>query len=195
MICDGCKRDLECEHVSFLGKEYDLCSFDVLELQRFQDQRASGDCININWGGGKLAPGCWDDIRSILRTYGIHEVLEMGSGLSSELFCIEGVDLVSFDVLDFHIRMLAACSTMKGRAKFHAYEYGQIPPVEEFYPGKRWDFVFVDGPQERSREVRLAMKLSNKLIYLHDPNAGEQSFFPDGDWEQLSIKLFKKRGT
>ena len=204
MNCDVCKRDQGpdgTQPLEFLGKHYNLCPFDQLEVQRFIDSRISGDIININWGGGKLAPGCWEYLREFLRENKIKEVLEFGAGLSSELFFLEGMDLVSFDVLDFHIAMLAKCSSMKAsftginKAKFYAYEYGVPPPVKELYPGRKWDFVFVDGPQERSREVKVAMEVSSKFIFLHDPNMGEQSFFPNEEWEQLSIKLFKKRGT
>ena len=60
--------------------------------------------------------------------------------------------------------------------------------------GRKWDFVFVDGPQERSREVKVAMKVSSKYIFLHDPNFGEQSFFPNEEWVKVgnSDKLFEK---
>ena len=204
MNCDVCRRDQGPEGTTplvVLGKTYNLCPFDQLEVERFVQMRKSGDVININWGGGKLAPGCWENLRELLRKNNIKEVLEFGAGLSSELFFLEGMDLVSFDVLDFHIAMLDRCSSMKAsysgtnKAKFHAYEYGNPPPVETLYPGRKWDFVFVDGPQERSNEVKTAMRVSSKFIYLHDPNMGEQTFFPNEEWEALDMKLFKKRGT
>lgn len=196
MNCEVCKRDEGPDGttpVTCMGKTYNLCSFDQLEIERFIQMRKAGEAVNINWGGGKLAIGCWEDIRRIIRENGIKEILEFGSGLSSELFVNEGLALISFDVLDFHISMLKNC--LRGRADLYAYTYGVPPPVKELYPGKKWDFVFVDGPQERSREVKVAMEVSSKFIYLHDPNMGEQSFFPNEEWEQLSIKLFKKRGT
>jgi predicted O-methyltransferase YrrM len=197
MICDVCKRDQGpngTQPLSHLGKTYNLCPFDQLEVQRFIDMRISGDNLNICWGGGKVCPQSWATIRGYLRKYKISEVLELGAGLSSELFVLEGMDLTSFDVLDFHIRMLANCRSMFGKSKFHAYEYGVPPPVLELYPGKKWNFVFVDGPQERSREVDLAMKVSSHLIYLHDPNMGEQGFFPNAEWEMMpgDNKLFRK---
>ena len=196
MNCEVCKRDQGPDGtnpVVVLGVAYNLCPFDQLEIERFIQMRKAGEAVNINWGGGKLAIGCWDEIRRIIRENGIKEVLEFGAGLSSELFVNEGLGLVSFDVLDFHIAMLKRC--LRGRADLYAYEYGVPPPVKELYPGRKWEFVFVDGPQERSREVRTAMDVSTKFIYLHDPNAGEESFFPNEEWEALSIKLFKKRGT
>jgi len=203
MICDVCKRDQDegTSALVCLGKTYNLCPFDLLEVERFIGSRISGDVININWGGGKLAPGCWENLRELIRKNHISEVLELGAGLSSELFFLEGLDLVSFDVLDFHIAMLAKCSSMrasysgKNKAKFHAYEYGTNPPVMELYPGRKWNFVFVDGPQERSREVWIAMQVSSQFIYLHDPNMGEETFFPNAEWEMVGgdMKLFKKK--
>ena len=195
MICQCCKREIDTETVAFLGKTYNLCPFDMLELQRFQDMRDAGEVININWGGGKINPTCWEQIRDHLRKFKIREVLELGCGLSSELMVTEGIKLTGFDVLDWHIAMLSKVPSMKNLAKFHHYEYGQTPPVGELYPGKKWNFVFVDGPQERSKEVWAAMLYSSQYIYLHDPNFGEQSFFPNVDWEVVpgDNKLFKKK--
>ena len=98
------------------------------------------------------------------------------------------------DVLKEHVVLLAGLDSMKNYATFHHYEYGVEPPVGELYPGRKWDFVFVDGPQERSREVKVAMEVSSKYIFLHDPNFGEQSFFPNEEWVKVgnSDKLFEK---
>lgn len=199
MNCDVCKREQGPDGTTplvVLGKTYNLCPFDQLEVQRFVDARINGCNLNICWGGGKIDINSWATVRGYLRKYKIKEVLELGAGLSSELFVNEGVKLTSFDVLDFHIAMLENNTGMKSMgAKFHDYKYGVPPPVAELYPGKKWDFVFVDGPQERSREVLTAMQVSSQFIYLHDPNSGEQSFFPNQDWEMMpgDLKLFKKK--
>jgi hypothetical protein len=42
------------------------------------------------------------------------------------------------------------------------------------------------------------MDLSNKFIFLHDPNMGEQDYFPNDEWQPIhpkESKLFVKKGT
>ena len=54
--------------------------------------------------------------------------------------------------------------------------------------------VFVDGPHERSKEVKVAMKLAKRFIYLHDPNLGEQTFFPDDNWKLvMGNKMYERK--
>ena len=195
MICSLCGRRGGLK-ATLAGEEYTLCEYDFIDLKRFLDGRKNKESVNIYWGGGKVGLRCWENLRTYLRKFKITEVLEFGSGLTSELFVNEGIKLTSFDVLSNHIDLLANASQMKELAKFHAYEAGKNPPVEELYPGRTWDFVFVDGPQVRGPEVRTAMRVANKYIYLHDPNLGEQDFFPNEDWimDPSHSKLFVKKG-
>ena len=195
MKCPICQRDLE-NKVSFpvtLGdRKLEVCEFDFLKIQSFIDGSINGSVINILWGAGRIGWSDWYYLRGFLRENNIKEVLEFGSGLSSELFIIEGMDLVSCDILKHHIfgfqKHLAYAS-----AVFIPYPDDKtLPDLEARFPGRKWDFVFVDGPQERSKEVRLAMKLSKKFIFLHDPLFGEQSFFPNEEWNQVNSKLFCK---
>jgi hypothetical protein len=199
MKCDVCGCEVVWDNqkkITLAGHEYVLCTWDEGKLQQFLHGCTNHSIINIYWGAGRVCWSSWYSIRDMLRKYQIKEVLELGAGLSSELFVNEGMKLISFDVWKEHIDLLSTHQSMTGHAIFHWYLDRTIPPVEELYPGRKWDFVFVDGPQERSTEVKVAMQVSSRFIYLHDPNMGEQSFFPNDEWQPVDYKdnkLFEKR--
>lgn len=198
MICPVCERDFPVDGlipIKIGSKEYRFCEFDLIKVQTFIDGSINGSVINIAWGAGRLCWSSWNSLRDYLRKYNIKEILEFGTGLSSELFLNEGLDLISCDIMKEHIAVFKKHLGYR-QATFIPYSDDKtLPDIEAMYPGRKWDFVFVDGPQERSKEVQLAMKLSNKFIYLHDPNLGEQSFFPNEAWVPVNgrdDKLFHK---
>jgi len=192
MKCDICGAEGIYETITVNNTKYSLCEYDLIFTERILHSRQCGEMLNIAWGDGRVNFGCWALIRDILRKNNITEVLELGAGLSSELFALEGMKLTSFDVLPNHIKLLQNLNPIKHTANFHHYEYGVAPPVKELYLNKTWDFIFVDGPQERSREVKVAMEVGTKFIFLHDPNMGEQNFFPNDQWKEVSHKLYEK---
>lgn len=186
------------EKVHLCNDKYTLCGWCEFRVKQYIDGNITSSIINIYWGAGHVCWSSWNSLRDIFRKYEIKEILELGIGLSSELFVNEGINVIGFDVWKSHVDLYQRHLGLKSMAKFHLYEdkgKGKGLNVEELYPGRKWDFIFVDGPQERSREVKLAMKLSNRFIYLHDPNLGEQDFFPNEDWKPVGptgTKLFEK---
>jgi len=198
MNCQICNAELREEQVHSLTlykQEYKVCGWDALRIKQFIDGNITNSIINIYWGAGHVCWSSWNSVRDIIRKYNITEVLEMGIGLSSELFVNEGLDVIGIDIWKEHVELYQKHLGLKAKAVFHWYPSSkELPDFDKLYPGRKWDFVFVDGPQERANEVRLAMKLSNRFIYLHDPNMGEQSFFPNDEWKQMGkdSKLFEK---
>ena len=201
MNCDVCKRELAHDNgteIVLFKQTYLLCEWDALKIQDTIRATSSNHMANVFWGAGHISWTCWYAIREYLRQHKITEILEFGIGLSSELFVNEGITVIGFDVHKEHVETYQKLLPLKNHAVFHHYEYGEDgPPVEKLYPGRTWDFVFVDGPQERSREVAVAMRVARKFIYLHDPNMGEQGFFPTEDWigQETEPKFFIKRGV
>lgn len=199
-ICGLCNREITGQvHLAMLhGVEYELCDWDALRIKDLLEYMKSAHVVNIFWGAGHVNFTCWFTIREILRTHGIKEVLEFGIGLSSELFVNEGLKVIGFDACLPHVVQYEKLESLKNDAVFHHYEEGAGgPPVETLYPGRKWDFVFVDGPQKRAKEVEVAMRVSKKFIYLHDPNLGEEGFFPNEDWVGIGTepRLFIKKET
>lgn len=200
MTCSLCRRPFTgtVHKVTLHGVEYLLCDWDALRVKDFVEYTKSGHAVNIFWGAGHVNWTCWETIRGLVRGLGISEVLEFGIGLSSELFVNEGLKVVGFDACKEHVELYQGLKSLQNDAVFHYYEDGKSGPnVEELYPGRTWDFVFVDGPQERSREVAAAMRVARKYIYLHDPNMGEEAFFPNEDWigQGTEPRLFIKKET
>jgi len=192
MICQICKIQEATEHIKVLDQEYNLCGWDALKVKDFVHNSIHNFSVNIAWGSGRIDWGNWYNIRNFLRKYEIKEVLEFGSGLSSELFVIEGIKLTSFDELEVHVNVMNKLIPIKDNAIFHYYPHNTIPNVKEVYPNRKWDFIFVDGPHWREREVKLAMELSNRFICLHDPNLGEQEFFPGVEWKEVASRIYER---
>lgn len=186
MKCDICPKEIagdEIQKINILKKDYSLCGWCAMRVMQYIDGNITNNVINIFWGAGHICYSSWYTIRDIIRKYKITEVLEIGIGLSSELFVAEGLRVVGIDIWKEHVELYQKHLGLKAYAEFHWYDSSKnLPDFDKLYPGRRWDFVFVDGPQERANEVRLAMKLSSRFIYLHDPNMGEQDFFPGDEW-------------
>jgi len=195
-ICSSPLRPEDIDKVKACENSFSLCGWCQLRVKQYIEGNIGGSVINIYWGAGHVCWSSWNSLREIIRKYNIKEVFEFGTGLSTELFVNEGLDVVSSDVWKCHSELYQRHKGLE-KVKFHWYLDGDhFPDYASLYPGKKWDFVFVDGPQERSREVKKAMELSSRFIYLHDPNLGEQDFFPNENWKptEKGSKLFEKGG-
>ena len=201
MICSVCGHKIPPgtpTGITLFKVDYSLCEWCALKIQDTINATRSNHMSNIFWGAGHISWTCWFQIREYLRRHKITEILEFGIGLSSELFVNEGIKVIGFDVHKEHVETYQKLLPLKNHAVFHHYEDERSgPPVHELYPGRKWDFVFVDGPQERSREVNVAMQVARKFIYLHDPNMGEEGFFPTEEWigQETEPKFFIKKGV
>jgi len=198
MICPACNRDECTEELVISGHTYNFCGFDAYKLDRFAHNMVHGHSVNILWGNGRIGWGEWRTIHEFLHKHNITEVLEIGCGLSTELFVSAGMNVIGFDTHATHVAALQRLEPIRGSAIIHHYPGdgtpgSVIPPVEELYPGRKWEYVFVDGPHQRYNEVMVATRVSNKFIHLHDPNLGEQSFFPNAEWVELpSGRIYEK---
>jgi hypothetical protein len=194
MECQICGKAIHNEKpLNILDKTYYLCVWCLGRINAYIHGNVHHDAINILWGAGRIGRE-WYQIRDFIRENKVEDVLEFGTGLSTELFVIEGIPIVSCDILLQHLELYKKLNTVKEKATFYHYENKNLPDFNSLFPNKKWDMVFVDGPHERSNEVRAAMKLAKRFIYLHDPNLGEQSFFPNEDWELIrGVKLFKRK--
>jgi hypothetical protein len=197
--CQVCQVENATEIVKIAGQEYHLCGFDALKADRFIHSMIHHEVINISWGCGRIDYGSWCNVRDALRKYNIKEVLELGFGLSTELFVNEGIRVTGFDVHSTHVKVTQELNPIKSMSTLHHYQEVQITDnmpatgfVRAIYPGRKWDFVFVDGPHVRKNEVKEAMEVSNRFIYLHDPNLGEETFFPNAQWKAIDYKLYER---
>ncbi len=158
------------------GKKF--CSFCDGRIEEFITGNANHSVGNILWGRGKIGFRDAHVLRNIIKEYNITEVLEFGTGLSTEIFAILGLrSIVSCDVFKLHSDMCAQLQSLRNIVDFIYYPEHHLPDFEALYPGKMWEFVFVDGPHVRDLETEAAMRLSSRLIYLHD--AGMSKYYSE----------------
>lgn len=197
MKCEACGCEESLIEIDLLGNKYSFCGYDAYKVERFAHNIKAGHSVNILWGNGRIDWGSFFFVRDFLRKYNIKEVLEIGCGLSSELFVNEGLTVIGFDTHLNHVECLKRLEPIKPYATFHyytgtGYEGTEIPPIEQLYPGRKWDYVFVDGPHYRFNEVKVAMRVSKRFIHLHDPNLGEESYFPGTEWKEVENRIYEK---
>ncbi len=194
MKCEICQSE-DTSVVEICKIKFELCDWCSDRVVAYIKGNINHSVINILWGFGRVG---WSEsfvLRDLLRKYKIKEVLEFGTGLSTELMVNEGVKVVSCDVLKPHLEIYAKLCSLKEMAKFHWYpDSDHLPDFDKLYPGRKWEFVFVDGPQERLREAKMAMKLSSRFIMLHDLGLGGHQVLPNEEWEIVEgyINFFQK---
>jgi hypothetical protein len=168
------------------------CGWCNNRTEEFIRSNENHSAINITWGCGRIT---WNDsyaMRDLVKQYGIGEVLEFGTGLSTEIWAILGLNIVSCDTLENHSKLFSELDSIKNYADIIYYESGTLPDFEKLYPGKKWELVFVDGGQGRDLETEIAMKLSSKFIWLHDPGLSKYKLELPG-WKQIGgTYLFEK---
>jgi hypothetical protein len=131
-------------------QEFTLCKWCNLNITHFIKSKTR----NILWGCGRIDRGNWIWIKKLLRKYEIKTLLEFGTGLSTELFSLEGFDeMWSLDIHELNIRSM---KEKVNNVHFIHYGLGHLPDLEHM----RFDMVFVDGPSgDRSRELAVANKI------------------------------------
>jgi hypothetical protein len=158
-----------------------FCEYCGIRVEQFIATNQNHSTMNIQWGAGKIT---WKDaglLMTLVRQESIDEILEFGTGLSTEIFSLTGAKIVSCDVHGKHSELFSQLEPLSGwqyiskmfrlvypKVDFIHYEPGVLPDFEKLYPGKKWKLVFVDGPHQRDSETEAAIKLSSKFIYLHD---------------------------
>lgn len=167
-----------------------FCEYCGIRVEQFIATNENHSTMNIQWGAGKIT---WKDaglLMQLIKDYDIKEMLEFGTGLSTEIFALAGVKIVSCDVHKKHSYLFSQLEPLQGweyhssmfnlnfsTVEFIHYESDTLPDFDKLYPGKQWRFVFVDGPHQRDLETEAAMRLSSKFIYCHD--AGMSKYHND----------------
>lgn len=185
--------NLECEICG--AKEHPMdkvensvfCGWCAARMRDFVRLSKLHEVVNIFWGSGKVDSESMRGVMRLIKARNIKSIIEYGSGLSTEILWLLADELYTFDEFKKHSDLCARLKTTK-LVKYFSYDpkNKQLPDLN-----RKFDFAFVDGGQERSAEVRHAMKHAD-LIYLHDPNQGEQSFFPGNEFKQIAFKLYER---
>ncbi len=161
-------------------------------LQHYKDQLENKSIAKILWGNRSIWKPDWIVVKQYFKEHPeIKTVLEYGTGLSTELMHLEGLEVTCLEAMGWWADI---CHKVIGNKKTITYEAGKPPVVEGTF-----DMIFMDGPQsgERLAEVQHCKSYSN-LIYYHDLDAIRLptilSEMKDG-WTQLDAPFnhfFKK---
>lgn len=189
--CEVCKPDTD-EPLFRLTwpteKDQIVCGWCAERARQFLQTSSHDEAINIFWGAGKI---CYPEMKfmsKFIKENNILSIADYGTGLSTECLSLFVDDITTFDEFPKHLNFYRRLNHMKAFVKY--VDYDSTAPNPKDRPelpdmGRMYDLAFVDGGQERSREVRHAMKHASRYIYLADPNMGEQSFFPTPEWKLI----------
>lgn len=174
---------------------HNICTWCGARVRQFLNASKNDIAINIFWGAGKIGVNEAKTLIRLIIDEKVKSVIEYGTGLSTEIISLVVDDLVSLDEYKKHQDMYR---TLMGMNKVTFIHYESVGPREQRKElpdlGRKFDMAFVDGGQTREREVRHALKHAERIIYLHDPNMGEESFFPNDDWKaDKSERIYRKK--
>lgn len=184
-ICSAKIEELYLKPIVVLQKEFHLCGTCQMRVLQYVKGNTTGSVVNICWGGN-LGYSCWAAIRDFIRKYGIGEVLEYCTGLSTELFVNEGVHVTSLDFREYNSKIYQEHDWLNNERAEIVWCSSGLP---EFT--RTWDFVLVNGSPDQSRQIEHALRYASRFLMLHDPNIGEH--FPNDDWVQIDSKIWERK--
>jgi len=193
MICEMCKHNSSDTVLTILHGNYKVCVWCADIIRQYAEGRKNNSVSNIFFGFGRVSYRTWVNLRELLRANNIKDVLEFGTGLSTELFITEGCSVVSCDTLEAHINFYKNIDWLHDKGVQEAmgvtlelinYQPDSPPDFSLLYPDRRWEFVFVDGGQSRTKEIESAMKYSSKYIYLDDMHIDSELLLNNENWKR-----------
>ncbi|MHA2023953.1 MAG: class I SAM-dependent methyltransferase [Candidatus Thorarchaeota archaeon] len=175
-------------------KTYILCQWCRERVINYVEGNVKGECINIAWFSPHVSLSWWETTRDFIRKHEITEVLEYGTGLSTELFYNEGLKVTSLDSLFSHHALYGR--NLRKCAEYIWYKNGrELPDLSESHPGRKWRFVFVDGGRKRrTLEVKHAMKYCSEFLMAHDLYLGGEKELREEGWEEVEHKIWQRGG-
>lgn len=163
------------------GSELLLCEWCYQRAFFFLSCSAKDEAVNIFWGAGKIGKPTAAFLIRFLIQNNVQNVLEYGTGLSTEIFSMVVPQVVTLDPLKRHSDLYKRQAHLKN-VTFFAYD--EYKPIN-IDLGRKFDFVFVDTYTTREHETKHGLAHAGRFLYLDDPNLGEQSFFPDENWVRV----------
>ena len=201
MKCQICDSDIKSDRVDLIvlaGHKFSICHWREGVVDTFVRLKINRSVVNLMWGAGRIGPSDWISTRNFIHDHNITEVLEYGSGLSTELLALEGLKVVTMDIMEQHSRVMKNHFALFRNFNVDVLYYpdsDHLPDLNSLYPDKKWDFIFIDGPQERRREVKHAMEVCSKYISLHDAGCGGKDLLENNSaWEgpKFGMQIWEK---
>jgi hypothetical protein len=128
------------------------------------------------WDGenGFLDVDDWNVLETAIDEHNIKNVVEFGSGISTRLFCMKGLNVTSYEQFDRFIKRLKDEGVSADIRKWFD------PDPRKYYPT---DMVFIDGPwcdgsdpKYLNREMSYirALAMEPRVIIAHDTDRDEE---------------------
>jgi len=199
-----CAPRMICDHV----KEHGLVNMDSYFVSRAGDKNQMK--YKLSWGGKEILEKDWDFIEQIIEDEGLKTVLEFGSGFSTLLMS----ELAKVDSFDTRPERLTQVRTRLARGKeanFYLWDGKKKPDSGRVK--KKYDLVFVNGPQSatmpgqtgRQVSIEIAAKHSNRII-VHDAGKMHEAMLQEkylrkdfwliarNGWHQTRCHYWKRKG-
>jgi len=106
-----------------------------------------------------LRPPRWEELKKVLLKYGVKNVLEFGSGVSTLLMSNLGIRVVSFETDPFYLEFVQGLKPARVIFKLHNN-------VDINISG-RFDLAFIDGTLPRKPQLQASLPLTD-LIAIDD---------------------------
>jgi len=108
----------------------------------------------------------WDIIKTIVGSHGVKQVVEFGSGVSTQLFREVGVNVLSFET---NMEQIEVSEKLAPGAVIRPWDGKSIPVIEG-------DMAFIDGPHRgvnREPSYRAVAESKVRLVICHDSHRAE----------------------
>ncbi len=147
-----------CEHV----KDHGLVNMDSYFISQAGDKNQ--ERYNMSWGGEEIIEKDWDFIEQAIEEEGLKTVLEFGSGFSTLLMSqIANID--SFETDPKKIEKVKDRLPRDRKVKLYAWD-GEVKP-DSGRVKKKYDLVFIDGPQSASMASQTGRRVSIEIAANH----------------------------
>ena len=149
--------------------------------------------IGPQWNAMSITSNCWIAMKMIVDSYNIKNVVEFGSGISTQLFSEIGINVLSFET---NMNQIEASTKLAPKAIVRPWDGRSIPKIDG-------DMAFIDGPyggKNREPSYKAVAESNIPLVICHDSHRPEDRKWIDkyfGDWkilkeEKLLIVLEKQ---
>jgi len=135
----------------------------------------------VQWNAMSITSDDWDIIKEVVESNNIKNVVEFGSGISTELFDESGVKVVSFET---SMTQVEASIKAIPRADIRPWNGKSIPTIEG-------DMVLIDGPhggKNREPSYKAVAESNIPLVICHDSHRPEDRQWVDkyfSSWDVL----------
>jgi hypothetical protein len=192
-----------CEHI----KDHGLVNIDGCFVIQAGDKNQ--ERYDISWGGEEIIEKDWDLIEQIITDEKVKTVLEFGSGFSTLLMSqIASVD--SFETNPEQIDRVR--NRLPRDRKVNLYPWDGETKPDSGRVKKKYDLVFIDGPESASRAnqtgrripIEIAIEHSDRIILhdagkMHETMLQEKYLRKDFDllarngWHQTRCQYWKRK--